>query len=98
MKTLARHVSRCLIGGIVALLPIGGAILGVVYLESVLTESWRDDASWYFPGLGLLLGLAVIYCYRSGGLLSAANQKLLWWVSMLPFIYNFVVSANVGLH
>lgn len=43
-------------------------------------------------------GLAVMYCYRSGCLLSAANKKLLWWVSMLPFIYNFVVSANVGLH
>jgi uncharacterized membrane protein len=61
MNTPTRHVTRCLIGGIVALLPIGGTVLGVAYLESVLTESWRGEVSWYFPGLGLLLALAVIY-------------------------------------
>jgi len=62
MNTPTRHVTRCLVGGIVALLPIGGTVLGVAYLEDVLTESWRDEAaSWYFPGLGLLLALLVIY-------------------------------------
>lgn len=76
MKALARHVSRCLIGGIVALLPIGGAILGVAYLEGVLTESWRDDASWYFPGLGMLLGFTVIYCV--GLFVTTLMGKWLW--------------------
>ena len=61
MNTKTRHVTRCLVAGIVALLPIGGTILGVAYLESVLTEAWRNDVSWYFPGLGLLLAVAVIY-------------------------------------
>lgn len=62
MNTPTRHVTRCLVGGIVALLPIGGTVLGVAYLEDVLTESWRDEAAaWYFPGLGLLLALLVIY-------------------------------------
>ena len=56
-----RHITRCLVGGVVALLPIGGTVLGVVYLEAKLTESWRADVSWYFPGLGLLLALGVIY-------------------------------------
>jgi len=61
MSFPTRHVTRCLVGGIVALLPIGGTILGVAYLEAVLTESWREEVSWYFPGLGLVLALAVIY-------------------------------------
>lgn len=36
-------------------------MLGIAYLEDVLTESWRKEVSWYFPGLGLLLALVVIY-------------------------------------
>lgn len=55
------HISRCLVAGIVALLPIGGTILGLVYLEVTLSESWRDLVHWYFPGLGLLLALLAIY-------------------------------------
>ena len=61
MNSPTRHVTRCLVGGIVALLPIGGTILAIAYLEVVLTESWRSEVSWYFPGLGLLLAVAVIY-------------------------------------
>jgi len=61
MNTLMRHVTRCLVSGIVALLPIGGTVLGVAYLEGVLTEAWRKDVSWYFPGLEPLLAVAVIY-------------------------------------
>lgn len=61
MSSPTRHVTRCLVGGIVALLPIGGTVLGIAYLEDVLTESWRDQVAWYFPGLGLVLALAVIY-------------------------------------
>ena len=56
-----RHVTRCLVAGVVALLPIGGTVLGVAYLESTLAESWRDQVSWYFPGLGLLLALLLVY-------------------------------------
>lgn len=62
MNTKTSHVTRCLVAGIVALLPIGGTILAVAYLENVLTEAWRDDVGgWYFPGLGLMLAVAVIY-------------------------------------
>lgn len=61
MNNSTRHVTRCLVGGVVALLPIGGTVLGIAYLESVLSESWRDQVHWYFPGLGLLLALVVIY-------------------------------------
>ena len=56
-----QHVTRCLVAGIVALLPMGGAVFSIVWLEGALTASWRDGAGWYFPGLGLLLALLVIY-------------------------------------
>ncbi|MFY9342669.1 MAG: DUF502 domain-containing protein [Planctomycetota bacterium] len=61
MKGPARHVTRCLCAGIVALLPMGGAVLTVVWLEGALAESWGNKVSWYFPGLGLLLALLAVY-------------------------------------
>jgi len=60
MNSPVRHVTRCLVGGIVALLPIGGTALGIFYLETTLSESFRDEG-WYFWGLGLLAALALIY-------------------------------------
>ncbi|MGC6489482.1 MAG: DUF502 domain-containing protein [Planctomycetota bacterium] len=61
MNSPTRHITRCLVGGVVALLPIGGTALGVAYVETTLAESWRDEVSWYFPGLGLVLALVVVY-------------------------------------
>lgn len=60
MNAPLRHVTRCLVAGIVALLPVGGLVLGVFYLEKTLSESF-DDQGWYFWGLGLMLALAAIY-------------------------------------
>jgi len=59
--TPTRHITRCLVAGIVALLPMGGAVFSIVWLEDALTSAWRDQARWYFPGLGVLLALLVIY-------------------------------------
>jgi len=59
-----RHLIRCLIAGVVALLPIGGTVLGFFYLESVLSGPWREDLPKflpYFPGLGLLVALVLLY-------------------------------------
>ncbi|MEC8652896.1 MAG: DUF502 domain-containing protein [Planctomycetota bacterium] len=61
MSSPTRHVTRCLVGGVVALLPIGGTIFGVTYLEATITAGWRDEVSWYFPGLGLVLVVLVVY-------------------------------------
>jgi uncharacterized membrane protein len=61
MTSPARHFTTCLIAGVVALLPVGGAVLTVVWLEDSLSRSWRDAVGWYFPGLGLLLALFGIY-------------------------------------
>ena len=61
MNAPMRHITRCLVGGVVALLPVGGTVLGVAYLETTLAESWREQVSWYFPGLGLVSALAAVY-------------------------------------
>jgi hypothetical protein len=42
-------------------------------------------------------GIAVMYCYRSGCRLAPSEKKLLWWVAMLPFFYNFLSAKRVGL-
>jgi len=39
----------------------------------------------------------VMYSYRSGCSLGATDKKLLWWVAMLPFFYNFLTAPGVGL-
>ncbi len=61
MKAIARHVSRCLIAGIVALLPIGGTLLGVLYLEDMISESWLDEQAFYVPGMGLVAAVLLVY-------------------------------------
>ena len=61
MKGPTRHLTRCLVAGIVALLPMGGAVFTIVWLEAAITDSWRTEVAWYFPGLGLLLALLAVY-------------------------------------
>lgn len=58
---LRRHFVRCFFAGIVALLPVGGTVLSIVYLESVLAASWLADQAFYFPGLGLLAAGVTVY-------------------------------------
>lgn len=50
-----------MIAGIVALLPLGGAVFALVWLEAALSQSWRETVKWYFPGLGLVLALFAVY-------------------------------------
>jgi uncharacterized membrane protein len=61
MKTLWNHIVRCFLAGIVALLPIGGAVLTVGYMESSIAESGIAKLPIYFPGFGLLAACALIY-------------------------------------
>jgi len=76
MNAPTRHLTRCLIAGIVALLPMGGAVFTIVWLEAQLTGSWREQVSWYFPGLGLLLALIAIYLV--GFFVTTFVGRLLW--------------------
>ena len=43
-------------------------------------------------------GLAVMYSYRSGCVLSLANKRLLRWTSLLPFFFMCVGGEGVGLY
>ncbi len=61
MNILSTHISRCFLAGIVALLPIGGFVFTVVYLEATIAGSWLARQPFYFPGLGLLATAAAIY-------------------------------------
>jgi len=61
MHILSKHVSRCFLAGLVALLPIGGFVFTVVYLEATIAGSWLARQPYYFPGLGLLATAAAIY-------------------------------------
>lgn len=62
MKNPSSHLTRCMVAGIVALLPMGGAVFTLVWLENAISSSWRAQLGWYyFPGLGLLVALLAIY-------------------------------------
>ncbi len=61
MQFFSKHISRCFLAGIVALLPIGGFVFTVVYLEATIAGSWLAKQPYYFPGLGLLATAAAIY-------------------------------------
>jgi uncharacterized membrane protein len=61
MQILSKHVSRCFLAGLVALLPIGGFVIAVAYLEATIAGSWLARQPYYFPGLGLLATAAAIY-------------------------------------
>jgi hypothetical protein len=39
-------------------------------------------------------GLAVMYCYRSGCIISDRDKKWLWRVAMLPFVYAFLYTGG----
>jgi uncharacterized membrane protein len=61
MKSVSAHVTRCVIAGIVALLPIGGLVLTVVWLEQSIAASWMSRQPWYFPGMGILAAFLLLY-------------------------------------
>src|SRR5258708_39892788 len=61
MQVLSKHISKCFLAGIVALLPIGGFVIAVGYLEATIAGSWLAKQPYYFPGLRLLAPAVAIY-------------------------------------
>lgn len=61
MESVKRHVSRCMVAGIVALMPLVGLVMSVVYLESQISSSWLRDQWFYFWGCGMLTTAIVVY-------------------------------------
>ena len=76
MKHIIKHVTKCLLAGIVALLPVGGLVLGVGYLEATISSAGLTALPFYFPGLGLLVAFLVIYLV--GLTLTTFVGKWLW--------------------
>lgn len=58
---ITRHVSKCLVAGVVAILPIGGSLFTAWYIEDTISGPWLVDQPFYFPGLGLILGVVAVY-------------------------------------
>ncbi len=76
MKSIRQHFFRCVIAGIVALLPVGGLVLTVVYLESQIATSWLKEQGFYFFGFGLLLVAVTVYLI--GLLVSTFIGRWIW--------------------
>jgi uncharacterized membrane protein len=66
MKRISRHVTQCTIAGIVALLPVGGLIITIGYVESKISSSGLSKLPFYFPGFGLLVTAILIYLIGLG--------------------------------
>ena len=97
MRPLVKHVTKCMLAGIVALLPIGGLILTIAYLESTISSAGLTRLPFYFPGLGLLLAFAVLYLI--GLILTTFIGRWLWTridrlLDNLPALGKFYVSLK----
>ncbi len=61
MRGLRKHIVKSLIAGIVALLPIVGLVVTVVYFENQVAGTWLRNQGFYFFGLGILLAFTCVY-------------------------------------
>lgn len=76
MQRLSSHVTRTLIAGAVALLPVGGLVLGIAFAEDSISESWLADQPYYFPGMGLVAVAAITYAIGLG--VTTLVGRVLW--------------------
>ena len=97
MASPTRHLTRCLTAGVVALLPLGGTVLAITWLERSLASAWRESAPFYFPGLGILL--AVLAIYLVGMCVTTFLGRWLWRsldrvIASLPLLGSFYESLK----
>jgi uncharacterized membrane protein len=76
MDRIRLHFIRSSIAGLVALLPIAGFGLTVVYFENQVAGIWLRNQGFYFFGLGLVLVLVLTYVI--GLVVSTFLGSLLW--------------------
>lgn len=76
MKRLHKHITSSLIAGFVAILPVGGLIVTIGYLESTISSSGLAKMPFYFPGFGLLA--AIIFVYLIGLVVTTFIGKWIW--------------------
>jgi uncharacterized membrane protein len=58
---IRNHIVTSFIAGIVAILPVAGMAITIVYFENQVAGSWLKNQGFYFFGLGLLIFTAVVY-------------------------------------
>lgn len=76
MESVRQHLVRCFVAGIVAILPVAGLLVTVVYFESQVAGTWLRNQGFYFFGLGLLIVLLLIYLL--GLMISNFIGRWLW--------------------
>ena len=76
MIGVRKHITRCLLAGAVAILPIAGMIITVGYVESQIAASGLAELRFYFPGFALLVSLVLVYLV--GLCVSTFVGKWLW--------------------
>ena len=76
MKNLTRHFTQCFVAGIVAILPIAGLAVTIVYFESLVAGSWLKHQGYYFFGMGLLF--LVVLIYFIGLIVSTVIGRWVW--------------------
>jgi uncharacterized membrane protein len=76
MKRIRKHITSSLLAGIVAILPVGGLIITIGYLESTISSSGLSKMPFYFPGFGLIA--AVIFIYLIGFAVTTFIGKWIW--------------------
>jgi hypothetical protein len=95
-------------GGAWSSFPFLTMVLPLVTLVALSMVMWQAESlgphlqslylSWSpYHYAAQAYGIAVLYSYRSGCRLAPTDKKLLWWVAMLPFFYNFLSAKRVGL-
>jgi len=76
MNTITSHITRCMIAGVVALLPVGGTVLAILYMEDSIADAGLRDHPLYFPGVGLIAAALLIYLV--GLVFSSFLGRWLW--------------------
>ena len=76
IMSVRKHITRCMLAGTVAILPIAGLIITVGYVESQIATSGLARLPFYFPGFALLVSLAFVYLVGLG--VSTFVGKWLW--------------------
>ena len=97
MKSLTRHVTTSMLAGLVAILPIGGLIITIGYLETSISSSGLSRLPFYFPGFGIIVVLLIIYLI--GLILTTFLGKWLWsrvdsLLNSLPALGRLYVSLK----
>lgn len=76
LQTVRQHLVTSFIAGIVALLPVVGLAITVVYFENTVAGVWLKNQGFYFFGMGILI--AAVFIYLVGLTVSTFVGKWLW--------------------